>query len=154
MRRDKIIKFFKLALYQAELFSKDPSTKVCCLFIAPESLQILSCGYNGMPRGINESIMDRWTKPEKYKYIVHSETNAIYNACRNGTLLKDSICLVTFFPCTSCAKGIIQVGASKLITVEPDFTHKTYGDDFKFSLEMLCEAGVEIIYVSNTEVSM
>ena len=46
MRRDKAIKYFKLAKYQADLFSKDPSKKVGALFLAPESFQILSIGFN------------------------------------------------------------------------------------------------------------
>ena len=55
MNEDKIIKFYKLALFQADLFSKDPSKKVCALFVAPESYQLLSAGYNGLPRKIKET---------------------------------------------------------------------------------------------------
>ena len=58
MREDKAFKFYKLALFQAELFSKDIHKKVCSLFIAPESYQMLSAGYNGMPRGIDENIKE------------------------------------------------------------------------------------------------
>ena len=149
MREDKAKKFFKLALFEADLFSKDILKKVCALFIAPESLQILSTGYNGMPRGINENIEKRWERPEKYKYVVHAETNGIFNACRNGVSLKDSICIVTMFPCSSCAKALIQVGVKEIITLEPNFKHERWGEDFKYSFEMLNEAKIDLKYLSS-----
>ena len=147
IREDKIIKYFKLCKFQADLFSKDPSTKVCCLFIDPISLRILSTGYNGMPRKINENISERWERPCKYKYVVHAEANGIYNASRSGVSLENSACFVNFFPCSTCTKGLIQIGISMLITTEPDFNHVTYCEDFKFSLEMLKEVNINIIYV-------
>jgi dCMP deaminase len=152
MRKDKAIKFFKLAEFQSNLFSKDPSKKVCALFIAPESLQILSAGYNGFCRGITETNLERWERPEKYKYVVHAEANGIYNACRNGVSLKDSICIVTFFPCSNCTKGLIQVGISKLISIKPDFNHERWGEDFKYSFEMLSEVKIEIMFLDPHEI--
>jgi len=146
MNIDKASKFLKLAEFQADLFSKDPATKVCAFFIAPESLQILSTGYNGFCRGIEES-NQRWERPEKYKYVVHAEANGIFNACRNGVSLKDSICIVTLFPCSNCTKGLIQVGVKEIITKEPDFEHDRWGEDFKYSLEMIKEVGIELNYI-------
>jgi dCMP deaminase len=148
MNEAKIIKFYKLASVQAELFSKDPSKKVCALFIAPESHQILSAGYNGLPRKIKETD-ERWNKPEKYNFIVHAEKNGIYNACRNGVSLKDSICIVTFFPCSECARALIQVGVKTIISPYPDFDHITYGESFKYSLEMFKEVDISILYINN-----
>ena len=147
MRIDKIKKFYNLAKFKADLFSKDKSTKVCALFIDPDSLHILSTGYNGMPRNINEEDETRWERPQKYKYVVHAEANGIYNACRSGVSLDKSICLVTFFPCSDCTKGIIQVGVKELVTPEPDFKNIKYGEDFKYSIEMLKEAKVLITYI-------
>jgi len=146
MNFDKQNKFFKLAEFQANLFSKDPSTKVCALFIAPESLQILSAGYNGFCRGIHET-EKKWERPEKYKYVVHAETNGIFNACRNGVSLKDSICIVTLFPCSNCTKGLIQVGVKEIITPKPDFEHERWGEDFNYSLEMINEIGIKLTYI-------
>jgi len=100
MREDKAFKFYKLALFQDELFSKDIHKKVCALLIAAEPYQMLPAFYNGMSWGINK----------KYKYIVHAETNGIFNACRNGNPLKDSICVITMFPCSNCTKALIQLG--------------------------------------------
>ena len=147
MKEEKISKFFNLAQFQASLFSKDPSKKVCSLFIAPESLQILSTGYNGLPRNISET-PERWERPEKYKYVVHAEANGIFNACRNGVSLKDSICFVTMYPCSDCSKGLIQVGVKEIYTIKPNFEHHKYGDDFKYSKEMLEEAKIKVYFIS------
>ncbi len=139
----KIIKFYKLAKYQADIFSKDPNKKVCALFIAPETYQILSTGYNGMPRGFNEN-EERWKRPVKYKYVVHAEANGIYNSSLFGVSLKGSICIVTMFPCSNCAKGLIQVGIKSIYTIEPNLDHERWGDDFRYSLELLQESNIEI----------
>ena len=52
MKREKAIKYFKLAKCLASEFSKDPNTKVAAIFLDPKTHAILSLGYNGFPRGI------------------------------------------------------------------------------------------------------
>jgi dCMP deaminase len=148
MRKDKATKYMQLATYQANLFSKDPSTKVGALFLAPQSLQVLTAGYNGFPRGIDETKVERWTRPQKLLYVSHAEANGIANACRHGTPLENSIAIVTMFPCATCAKLMIQAGISELVTYVPDLSCPRWGNEFKYSLEMLEEAGVVIQYVS------
>lgn len=147
IRRDKAEKYFQLAEFQANLFSKDPSTKVGALFLAPESLQLLCQGYNGFPRNIDETNPKRWERPQKYMYVSHAEANCIANACRHGTPLENSIAVVTMFPCTTCAKLMIQSGIRGLVTKDPNLSCPRWGEEFKYSLEMLTEANVEILYV-------
>jgi dCMP deaminase len=153
MHRDKAIKYFKLAKYQADIFSKDSCKKVGALFLAPESYQILSMGFNGFPRKVNEKKIERWERPEKYFFVCHAEQNGIYNACRHGTPLNNSICIVTLFPCTNCTKGLIQVGITTLISKEPDMNHERWGIEFKYSKLMLEEAGIEIIILTDSEIN-
>lgn len=152
MRRDKAIAYFKLARYQAELMSKDESTKVGSIILAPESLQCLSFGYNGMPRNIDETVQTRWQRPTKYKYVEHAERNAIYNACRSGTCLNNSICVVTMFPCCDCARGLIQTGIKEVVTLRPDMSNSRWADDFKLSQEMFGEAGVKLLLLDSHEI--
>ena len=147
MRRDKAEKYFQLAEYQAQLFSKDPSTKVGALFLAPGSLQILSQGYNGFPRKVDETIPERWERPHKLYFVSHAECNGIANACRHGTPLENSIAVVTMFPCATCAKMMIQAGVKTIVTKEPDLTCDRWGDEFKYSITMLREASVDLLYV-------
>lgn len=147
IRRDKAEKYLQLAEFQANLFSKDPSTKVGALFLAPNSLQVLTQGYNGFSRKIDETIPERWERPKKLIYVAHAEANGVANACRHGTPLEGSIAVVTMFPCTTCAKLMIQSGVCCVVTKEPDMSCPRWGEEFRYSLEMFNEAGVEIMYV-------
>jgi dCMP deaminase len=142
----KLIKFMQLAEFQAKLFSKDTSTQVCALLIAPNSYQQLSSGYNGLPRGVNDHITSRFERPAKYMWTEHAERNAIYNAARRGTPLEDSIVVVNKFPCADCARAIIQIGASSVITTKPDtILHPQWAESWKVSYEMFAEAGIRVM---------
>jgi dCMP deaminase len=157
VRRSKAIKYYKLTQYMAQLFSKDPSTKVGALFIYPGTLQILSMGYNGMPRCIDETIQARWDRPLKYKFVEHAERNAIYNAVQSGTGLKDSICIVSKLPCADCARGIIQSGCILIISLDfndedPELIAR-WKPDWDVSLIMFREAGIRIIFLTKQEVN-
>lgn len=153
MRRDKAIKYYELAKYQADLFSKDPSKKVGTIILAPDSLQILSVGYNGMPRKINENIIERWERPLKYKFTEHAERNAIYNACRHGTPLEGSTAIITMYPCCDCARALIQSGINIIVTEVPNYEDDRWGEDFKISNEMFNEAGLKQILLNKNEIN-
>lgn len=151
MRQDKAVKYLQLARHFAELFSKDPSTKVGAIFLAPESLQVLTMGYNGMPRGIDEKKMHRWERPQKYKYVTHAEQNCIANACRHGTPLEGCIAVVTMFPCCDCARSLIQAGVKTLVTETPNWSCERWGSDFKTSLEMFQEVGTKLMLIPQSD---
>lgn len=147
IKKDKAQKYYQLAQYFADLFSKDPSRKVGALCLHPESLAILSQGYNGFPRGVDEIKPERWEKPMKYRWIEHAERNCIYNACRHGTALDGCIAVVTMFPCSDCARALIQAGVKTLVTVKPDMDDPRWGSEFAISLQMFQEVGMVMLYV-------
>jgi len=147
MKPEKAEKYFQLAVHLANSFSKDNATKVGAIFLAPESHQILSMGYNGMPRGFDETQQTRWERPQKYLYVEHAERNAIYNACRNGVPLENSIAIVTMFPCSDCMRGLIQSGVKIIIAPAPDLANDRWGAHFQASLEMAQECGITLAYV-------
>jgi len=126
-------------------WSKDPSTKVGAVVVGDKG-QILSQGYNGFPRDVKDT-KDRYeNREEKYKYIVHGEMNAIYNACHSGASLNGATLYVTGLPvCSECAKGIIQVGIKKVIMQYPKDISKTWRDSMVITLKMFQEAGVTFI---------
>lgn len=106
-------RYLKLAK-EISTWSKDPSTQIGAVVIGDEG-QILSQGYNGFPRGIEDSEEKLNDKETKYDHIVHGEMNCIYNACLNGVSLKGSSLYVYGLPvCHICANGIIQVGIKKV----------------------------------------
>jgi dCMP deaminase len=141
----KARKYLDLARYNAELFSKDPHTKVGCILLTNDFSRVLVTGINGMVRKMDDNNYERWKRPTKYSYVSHSEANAIANAARTGTILEGSIAVITKFPCSTCTKLLIQAGITKIYTVSPDYSSTTWGDDAKISEEMLGEVGIEII---------
>lgn len=146
MRHSKALQYFEVAESFAKL-SKDPSTKVGTLLLADESNHVLSAGFNGFPRGIDETIESRWQRPEKYALVSHSESNAVAQAARTGTPLNKSTCVVTVFPCADCCKLLIQSGVSRIVTREPDFEKVGWGRSFTYSKLMFEEAGVVLQYI-------
>ena len=92
--------------------SKDRSTKVGAVIISPEDKTVLSTGWNGFPRGVNDDENYRHERPEKYIWTEHAERNAIYNAARLGIKLKGSHMYVScYLPiCCDCARAIVQSG--------------------------------------------
>ena len=125
-------------------WSKDNSTKVGCVIVSPEK-EILSMGYNGFPRGVDDEVPARHERPTKYEFVVHAEENAILNAGRNGTRLSGGILYVTMPPCTRCAGSIIQAGIKEIIYLEPEIQKQIPGwrDTLNISFTMFDEAGVK-----------
>ena len=143
MRR--FLKFFPVAQGLAEL-SKDRSTKVGALALGPDC-EILSTGYNGFPRGVNDDIEHRHERPTKYLYTSHGEENMVAQAARNGVSLKGSTVLVTsLFPCTTCSRLMIQAGVKRIIAPRPE-PHPKWAEEAEHALIMLDEAGVEVVYL-------
>lgn len=111
--------YFILQAMMASFKSKDPSTKVGCVFVDENNHQI-SMGYNGFVAGIDESQLP-WGKDksqslehQKYGYVVHSEANAIIHAPRS---LENSRCYVTLFPCNECAKLLASKKVKEIIYI-------------------------------------
>lgn len=109
--------YFMLQAMLASYKSKDPNTKVGCVFVDENHHQI-TMGYNGAVAGIDESQIpwgNNRTVPleyQKYGYVIHSEANAISHA--RGSL-KGSTGYITLFPCNECAKLIANQRVSEII---------------------------------------
>lgn len=109
------------------LRSKDPNTQVGACIVTPD-LRIVGVGYNGLPRGCDDSEFP-WTSTgdfndTKYPYVVHAELNAILNSTKN--LLGCSI-FVSLFPCHECVKAIIQSGIKEIVYLDDKY-HDTPSD--------------------------
>ena len=139
------LKFIELTKHIAE-WSKDTNRKNGAVIVDDDNI-VLSLGYNGFPRGCDDSIDSRYEKPTKYLFTEHAERNAIFHAAKKGISLSGSRMYMTMFPCSDCARAIIQSGITKIITPTPDVEHETWGPHFKASLMMLDEAGVEVILI-------
>lgn len=124
------------------LRSKDPSTQVGACIVDDDN-KVVSIGYNGMPRGVDDDIIP-WGKGEgldsKYLYVCHAEINAILNT-RDGAHLKGCRLYVTLFPCNECAKAVIQSGIKEIIYLSDKYADQTM---FQASRRMCEMAGVKL----------
>ena len=128
-------------------WSKDPSKQIGAVAVNSDR-RILATGYNGFPKGI-EDTPERYENRElKYSLVVHAEMNCIYNATFNGISLKDATLYVWGLPvCSDCAKGIIQVGINRIVMATSDVPGK-WSDSFEKSRTMFSEANVEIANIN------
>jgi dCMP deaminase len=141
-------KFIRLAK-EISTWSKDPSTQVGAVIIN-ENRRILATGYNGFPRGIRDIEERLSNRDEKYKFVVHAEMNAIYNATFSGVSLDGATLYVWGLPaCSECAKGIIQVGIKRVVMA--DVSHlsgdinkvEKWQKSFEISSALFDEATIE-----------
>ncbi len=109
--------YFMVQAMLASYKSKDPNTKVGCVFVDKNNHQI-TMGYNGAVAGIDESEMpwgNNKSVPyefQKYGYVIHSEANAILH--RNASL-ESARGYVTLFPCNECAKLIAAQKVAEIV---------------------------------------
>jgi dCMP deaminase len=115
--------------------SKDPNTQVGSVIVNPIG-HIISTGFNGFPPGIEEN-NEKWEKPEKYKWVIHSEQNAIAHC---ETSARNSTIYTTLYPCLECTKIIIAAGIKRIVYLD----NKYFTDHAN---NMMIEAGVEIIQI-------
>lgn len=133
-------RFFELAEHVAG-WSKDPSTQVGAC-VVNDRKQVLSLGFNGFPRGVEDNHLRLADRETKYKFVSHAERNALDNAFVD---IEGATLYSTLFPCNDCAKGIIQKGIKTVVTTHPDL-ERTH-NNLDASLQMFSEAGVKIIFV-------
>ena len=133
-------RFIDLALH-ISYWSKDPSTKVGCVVVGADR-EIRSTGFNGFPRGIEDSMERLEDREMKYPLICHAEENAIMHAARIGISLKDCVAYVTWPPCTRCARSLIQAGVVEVVFPKDIEIPERWVEDFDRSLSMMKEAGV------------
>lgn len=140
-----------MAVAQAiSALSKDQSTQVGALVVGKGG-EFVASGWNGAPRGCSAddgSDSRGLTRPEKYFWFSHAESNAVINAARVGTPLLGSSIVVTHFPCMDCARAIVQAGIVKVITKspEPGFLER-WSEHMSRSMRLFDECGVEVEYV-------
>lgn len=128
-------------------WSKDPSTCVGAVAIGDKG-QVLAQGYNGFPRGIEDSLTRLNSRELKYKYVVHAEMNCIYNAGYNGTSLDGSTMYVTGLPvCSECAKGLIQVGVKRVVMPYVENMDERWKSSWEMTKLMFDEAGVSYTFI-------
>lgn len=144
--------FLQMALLNARL-SKDPSTKVGAIITTKDNY-LISAGFNGLPRGLEDSYERLNDRELKIPLVVHAEMNSVLAAAKIGITLKDTVMYTTATDksgtiwggiCQNCAKHIIQVGISKVVTYNTKYIPDRWRKDMDFAKEILQEANIEYV---------
>ena len=146
MSHDKWHKrYIHLAEYVAQ-WSKDPSTKTGSVIVRPDNT-VVSIGFNGFPRGIEDKADLLYNREEKYKRVIHCEMNAILNARERltGYTLYNWPCQ----SCERCAVHVIQSGITRVISPYdiPTDMKSRWAESWAVTEELFTEAGVEYLYI-------
>ncbi len=126
------------------IWSKDPSTQVGAVLV--KDRKVVGMGYNGLPKGVEDTDERLNNRELKYKMIVHAEVNAILQAGEktNGATLY--VYPSFAFPpiCNDCCKLAINAGVDGIVGYEPDPEDPRvvrWKDSIKVSEEMWTETG-------------
>lgn len=127
-------------------WSKDPSTQVGAV-ITDTFNRVLGVGYNGLPRGVEDSDSRLLDREVKLALTLHAEDNAMSFAAGD---LRGSTMYVTRPPCSHCAAKVIQRGIGAVFYPPPpeEFV-KRWSDSLSLSKSILQEGGVRICEVPN-----
>ena len=140
-------RFLNLAEHVSQ-WSKDPRTKVGAV-IVDQKKRVISLGYNGFPRGVEDTPERYDDRPTKHLFVAHAERNALDNSPMS---VEGCTLYVPLMPCSECAKSIIQRGIARVVSYVP----AREGVNFNWDITetMFAEAGVEfnlLVRVDNKE---
>jgi dCMP deaminase len=139
-------RFLEIAA-QVSTWSKDPSTKCGAVIVRPDRT-IVSTGYNGFPKGCDDSEEFYADRELKLARVVHAELNAILHAREP----LQGYTMYTYPPgwgpsCDRCTAHIIQAGITRVVhrRDESEFARR-WKESAERGLQMFEEAGVEVIH--------
>ena len=132
-------KFLATAEAIAQIWSKDPSTKVGALAVGRSKNQV-AFGYNGLPPGIFDSHERLHDREVKLALTLHAEENALANAT-----FPVSTIYVTHHPCLGCVLRILaKRSVRRIVYIErPEFEAR-WAASLAEARVLLKEAGVMI----------
>ena len=133
------VRFMRMA-HEVASWSKDPSTKVGCVLV--KDRKIISMGYNGFPRLIEDDLNRLIDREVKYEMTVHAEQNAVITAALHGISTAGSTAYVTFSPCSRCAAVLINAGISTVVVSAADVIPDRWLENFRLAAELLNETGI------------
>ncbi len=130
----KLNHYFNIADSCAQM-SHDKQTKVGSLLVKKDKGTILVSAYNGFVRQAPDDSLPT-TRPEKYKYIIHSEVNLICNAASNGVNTSDCFVVCTLSPCINCLRVLWQASIDTIYFRDTyhDFNENINMEDLKVTL--------------------
>lgn len=122
--------------------SHDEQTQHGCV-ITDSHNRILGVGYNGFPRGLDDSKLPK-TRPDKYPWMIHAERNALSNCIVRPD---NGIAYVTGQSCNDCIMALWQEGVSTVVMTKDHGTHlfdQKAKDRFDTFVSM---SGINVLYI-------
>jgi dCMP deaminase len=115
------------------------------LVTADRATEIAAC--NSFPPGIR-NLPERVVGDNRFIWLEHAERSAIFKAAKRGVATDGGTLVSTYFPCTDCARAIIQAGVKTVATPRPEFDDPVWGESFRTSAAILAEGAVEVVYLN------
>lgn len=138
------IRYLELAR-QVASWSKDPSTQTGAVIVRPDN-SVASIGYNGFPRGIEDTPARYDDRETKYSYIVHCELNAVLSA--HESVQGNTLYTWPLLSCDRCAVHMIQAGITRVVaTTCPPEKLDRWQPILEESKRRFAEAGVEVVEI-------
>lgn len=135
--------YFMRLSYEVATKSKDPSTKFGAVIVRDK--RPILFGYNGLPPKVKD-LPNRMVRPDKYKWTLHAEANAIACAAKFGISTDGADLYIAAMPCAGCAALITAAGIRKVIVhdyaknIFSQVSH--YGSDDEITSQMFIEAKI------------
>lgn len=128
-------KHLKAYMKCAEAFAEcSPATRLKVGTVIVKDNNIVSCGYNAQPRGVDDPCETEDGKTSET--VRHSEKNALMALIRSGQSSIGATLICTHSSCKMCAIDIVDAGIERVI----------YKEDFRCSegIEYLRKHGVQV----------
>ena len=120
--------------------SHDIHTQHGCV-ITDQNHRILGVGYNGFPKGMEDSKLPIH-RPEKYHWMIHAERNALSNCVIRPD---NGIAYVTGQSCNDCIMALWQEGIKKVVMSNSHGT-KLFDKESKNRFDFFVEqTGIEVV---------
>ena len=125
-------------------FSKDPSTGVGCI-VADEDGDIIAATFNGLPRGVHDSVERLSNRDLKYRMIEHAERNATRVATKKGgDAAGTTFYVYPFQPCGPCAAHLAQHKVKRIVSMHAEDAGliARWSEDITLANQIYREAGI------------
>lgn len=122
--------------------SHDVQTQHGCV-ITDHNNRILGVGYNGFPKGVDDSKLPN-IRPDKYPWMIHAERNALSNCTIRP---ENGIAYVTGQCCNDCIMSLHQEGIKKVYMRKNHGTF-VFDDDHKRRFDLFVQMSqIKIEYI-------
>ncbi len=122
--------------------SHDAQTQHGCV-ITDQNNRILGLGYNGFPRGLDDTVLPK-TRPDKYPWMIHAERNALSNCVIRP---ENAIAYVTGQCCNDCIMALWQEGVTSVVMMNNHGTHLFDKDAEQRFKTFVTMSGIKIMYI-------